>query len=179
MVTWRKTWGVLGLALSGVVGSVASGCAGDRGQPASAAVVTLSQRQGTEARRIMAQATPAAASPPLRLLPESGVRWADLSRAVGSLHVPSRPDGSSVLVAVVSSTITPERASFELVTSDGWPAVVTAHRHAGEIQIEAVMGPYPADLRAAETARALEDAAMASLRRWGNKPELPAEGVSR
>jgi len=156
-----------------------AGCAKDAGRPASAANVTLSPQQELEARHILAEAVAPVEAPPLDLLPASGVRWPDVRRAVETIQMPKQSDGSMTLVAVVTSHIDQDRAILELVTADGWPAVITATRRGDEVHFDATMGPYPTDPRAIEASRELEAAAMESLEAWGRKPELPAEPLSR
>jgi hypothetical protein len=141
--------------------------------------VVLTAEQGSRAMHIMAAAVPPAHGPPLQLLPTSGVRWSDLRRAMGTIAMPPRPSGGETLTAVVASDIGDDRAWFELLTSDGWPAVVRATRCGDGIQLEAWMGPYPTAPEAVDAARSLQAAAAESLRQWGRKPELPAEAVSR
>jgi hypothetical protein len=146
-----------------------SGCAKDAGTPASPVQVSLSDAQAMEVRSVLREGLPSEGGPPLTLLPASGVRWSDVTRAVRSAG--ADPD---ILCAVVHSDLGDTTGTIQLRTAEGWPVVVRVHRGEGRIGFDVEVGPYPAHADAKAEARRLEAAIMTSLREWGRKPELPS-----
>lgn len=155
---------ILGVALLTL-----SGCANDAGPPASPAAVSLSRSQAAEIRGVLADAMAAEAVPPLVLLPASGVRWSDVERAVRSAAA-----ATEILCAIVNADLRADTGTILLRTSEGWPAVVRAHRKAGSIWFDVMVGPYPDDPAAKAQAQALNRAIVKALRVWGKKPALPS-----
>ncbi|MCH2142172.1 MAG: hypothetical protein MK077_04150 [Phycisphaerales bacterium] len=143
---------------------------GPTGPPASPAKVILSPVQASAVLSSMQEAVQPPTGQPLALLPATGQRWVDVPRAVSSAG--KRPSAG---FAVVSSTVDVETASFRIRTLDGWPGWIKATHADGVITCQVIMGPDPSHPGAKAQAKRIEAEVLASLQRWGRRPELPAQ----
>lgn len=167
MGTWHHTFLLVGLML------LSAGCMQQVGTPAAGSVVQLDASQATSIHAAFSSIGQVSSDSPLQRLPKSGVRWTDVPLAVKTLEVPRTPESDDLLVAIISSDIGPNRASFRMETVEHWPVVLTATLNGDQIQFFAIVGPYPQGPAAKKQARELEKAAHASLLQWGRKPQLP------
>lgn len=148
--------------------SVLSGCTIQHNPPAQAATVELTDVQGSRIRGVMAEAVGPATQPPEALLPASGIRWSDLSRAVRS----AGSDGP-VHFGVAAQEIGSKTAMFELTTIQGWPGSLRARHADGVVSLRVRMGPYPSAAAAESEARSVERQVQRALATWGRKPAVP------
>ena len=148
--------------------SLLSGCTIQHNPPAPAATVELTNAQGSRIRTVMAEGVGPATQPPEALLPASGIRWSDLSRAVRS----AGSDGP-VHFGVAAEEIGSKTAMFELTTIKGWPGVLRARHVDGAVNLSVRIGPYPSAPAAESEARSVERQVHRALASWGRKPAVP------
>lgn len=152
---------------------LSAGCMHENGTPAPGSVVQLDASARASIHQAFSFVGQPSSDLPQQPLLQSGVRWSDLLLAVQTLEVPRTSDSEELLVAIISSDIGAERASFRMETAEHWPVALTATLEGEQIQFVAIVGPYPQDAAAQKQARELEKAAHVSLIQWGRKRKLP------
>lgn len=159
-------------------------CAGPSGatDAADPSRVELTSGQVLEVRRILLDtARGVDTGEHIAVLPDVavGVRWSDVHQAV--------IDGGKRVGVAVKSTLHADQRDlkFELLTMEGWPGVLQAHRTEQGIVITARIGPYPVTQTSQDRADRLVAATNALLRTLGARPKIepysnesPAQAVS-
>lgn len=150
-----------------------AGCFVEQGPRAQSTTVELDEQQRHRARAIMVEAVDPvpAAGQPLMLVARGTMRWSDLPHGVGLAG--KRP---GVSLAIVDSDIGSEVATFQMVSPEGWPILLSAENQGDLVVFHAVVGPYPEATRAQAMARRLEREADKAMRVLSRRPWLPDDG---
>jgi hypothetical protein len=107
--------------------------------PPTAHTLSASQEREMTAALMSAAALTPPSDVPLELLPEHGIRWGDLRRAMDKA---AEANGLAVLE---ETAIDEDHVAFTLISPEGWPARVSVTRlnAAPWVAAESRVGPYP------------------------------------
>lgn len=153
--------------------SIAQGCIskGSKDRMAPPSVHTLSAAQEHEMTAVLvsvAESSPPS-DQPLHLLPEHGIRWGDIRRAM------DKAAESNHLAVLNERKIDDDHVKFTLISLEGWPAQLTVTRLAKApwVSAESRVGPYPDDRSMQQRAITLNASFLEWMSTFGRMRRVP------
>lgn len=166
---WNVVFVSVGIFLAAML---PAGCGGGKqvrlAPPSSHALDSEQESRMTAILVEVADASPSS-SAHLDLLPAHGIRWTDVPRAM------DKAAEESNMAVLRSRTVDKDHVLIQLVSIQGWPAVVRVQRlpDAPWIAAEALVGPWPEEPALQRRASTLQSSFLDWMHRFGKMKRVP------